>query len=106
KMTSAPVTEISLKKERLFGTLTSSVEWSLFPTLRATKPEIILKIPVGCPIKKDLSPVTSQTNFRIIHGIKDQYNADVTAPKMTRGIPERPPSTPAATKINGNHQSI
>ena len=50
KMTIAPVTDISLKNDKLFGTFNDSVDRSLLPTRLATNPEMILKTPVGCPI--------------------------------------------------------
>ena len=64
--------EISRKKDRFSGTFKSSVDFSLFPTRFATKPDTIDKIPVGCPIKNESSPVASQTYFRMIQGINDQ----------------------------------
>ena len=53
-----------------------------------------------------MSWVTANVYFLSAHGISDQYNAEQIAPKRISGIPRKPPSTPAATKINGNHQSM
>src|SRR5699024_2640656 len=101
-----PISEISLKNDKFSGTLMFSVDFSLLPTLLATKPEIRLKNPVGWPIKKESSSVTAQIYFRMIQGINDQYRAEKIAPRPMSDIPDRPASTPAATNIKGNHHNI